>query len=209
MQEPTPKETALSIVLSSRSYGPSAVVKRTPTPKIETKSFRELFCASLELQPVVAAPAPGETATPSNTKAYDIKGNNSKDTSTQIERSTKSTLSISSGEPIDSSKGSKTLRSSRWAKDDTMVDCELKTLKCSRWAGYDQKDAPRRMVTNTKPFQQNTIRYTRKTPKNLRWAKDGWKEAPLEPPRVNFDWEEFEREVKENNLKTLKDSRWA
>ncbi|KAI0864853.1 hypothetical protein F4860DRAFT_463603 [Xylaria cubensis] len=197
--QPIPKETALSIVLSSRSYGPSTVVESTPTPRVEAKTFRELFCASLQNEP---APSPGRTNTSGNTQGYSIKSNNTKDTGTQTEGSTESVLPIAQEDPSHNPGNSKTTKATRWADDNTHVDYELKALYSSR--SCDQKDAPRRMRT----YRGKTRHYSKRE-RNQRWAQDEFKEAPQEPPRVNFDWKEFEREVRENNLKTLKDSRWA
>ncbi|TRX95699.1 hypothetical protein FHL15_003253 [Xylaria flabelliformis] len=182
--QPTPKETALSIVLSSRSYGSATVIQSTPTPRVAHKSFRERFCASLEIEP---APAPRETATSGNTQGYSIKSNNNtKDAGTQTERSTESVLPIAQEDPSHIPDNSKTTKATRWTEDKTNVDYEHRKL-----------------------FQPGKFRNYSKKKRNQRWAQAEFREAPQEPPRVNFDWKEFEREVRENNLKTLKDSRWA
>ncbi|KAI0450986.1 hypothetical protein F5B21DRAFT_528312 [Xylaria acuta] len=200
MQERPSKETALSVVLSSRSYGSSTVLE-TRVPSVEARNVRKLFCESLKVEPVAApalalAPASGATVTAGNTRDVGTK--------TEDTRS-KPALAVAPGEPVQSSKAPKTLKDSRWAKDDTKANCELQTLKWSRWAERNQKDAPQHMDINKRPPRQISTGHNNKT----RWAKDEEKEVQPEPPRVNFDWEEFEREVKENNLKTLKDSRWA
>ncbi|KAI8948610.1 hypothetical protein F4801DRAFT_556317 [Xylaria longipes] len=211
MQKVTPKEeTALSVVLSFRSYRSSPVVK-TPAPIKETKSFRDRFCESLEREPVAAlAPVPAPTPIAEvTTTASGIK-----DIGIQTERF-QPTLIATPKEPVYSSKTPRTLKDSRWASDDAKVVCQPKPLKSSRWAGHDRTDTTSRTNTNKqfqgkKPFRGNHTQFnSSKTLKDSRWAKHEEKEAPSEPPRVNFDWEEFEREVKENNLKTLKDSRWA
>ncbi|KAI0870430.1 hypothetical protein GGS24DRAFT_510955 [Hypoxylon argillaceum] len=72
----------------------------------------------------------------------------------------------------------------------------LKTLKDSRWADKDEKEE-----------KEGKYAKEEKHMKHKKHEKE--EEKPREPPLVIFDWEEFNREVKENNLKTLKDSRWA
>ncbi|KAH8166865.1 hypothetical protein CIB48_g1404 [Xylaria polymorpha] len=167
MQERTVKGTVFSIALSIRSHGASPLVE-TPVAIAESNRFCELFCATLQLEPL----APEE--------------------------------------PAHSPEAPKALKDSRWAKDDIMAKVKVKpnTLHRSSKGRYDQKDGTKhtngdRKELAHKRFLRGTSR--RNTTREVRDEK----EAPPEPPRVNFNWEEFEREVKENNLKTLKDSRWA
>ncbi|KAI0471395.1 hypothetical protein F4859DRAFT_515609 [Xylaria cf. heliscus] len=99
----------------------------------------------------------------------------------------------------------KTLKDSRWAQDNPKVEGEQSAPEFARMVEKHHRSFRRHWNNaDQKQFQRNT-----NVPKNPRHANTEEKEAPPEPPRVIFDWEEFNREVKENNWKTLKDSRWA
>ncbi|KAI0551507.1 hypothetical protein F4679DRAFT_582345 [Xylaria curta] len=221
--ESIPKETALSIILSSRSYGDP--IKCTPTTKVERKSFREIFCASLQPQ-TTSTPSettiPIETSTPSETQ-----GISTKDVDTQTHRSTEPVLPIAPEDPVRNLEHS--------TEGSTNVDYDPQTSYRTRHyetqplyrprgldrpRGFDQTRAfnqinyPRmitdkRMRKQFEQFQQGKGRYHHKKEKNPHWVQDECKEPQPEPRRLNFDWDEFNREVEENNLKTLKDSRWA
>ncbi len=87
---------------------------------------------------------------------------------------------------------------------DNVAEHGFKTLKDSRWA---KEDAPPAQMAER---QRRRNRTTRRPKKESGWAKDE-EEAPQhqDPPRLLMDMDEFKREIARYNLKTLKDSRWA
>ncbi|KAI3339502.1 hypothetical protein F4824DRAFT_455537 [Ustulina deusta] len=111
----------------------------------------------------------------------------------------------------------KTLQDSRWAKDDPQGGQHSSAQRDSRRANVFRDAPPERnpargnaekKFRRKKDPRRDVAEHDCKTPtKNQRWAKED--EAPRELPRVHVDKEEFSRDVAEDNLKTLKDSRWA
>lgn len=112
----------------------------------------------------------------------------------------------------------KTLQDSRWAKDDLQGGGQHSRAQRDSRRADVFGDAPpernpargnaERKFRRKKDPRRDVAEHDPKTPtKNQRWAKED--EAPRELPRVHVDKEEFSRDVAEDNLKTLKDSRWA
>ncbi|KAI1742754.1 hypothetical protein F4680DRAFT_445788 [Xylaria scruposa] len=200
--ESTPNETALSIILSSRSYG--TPIRSIPTPKAETKGFRELFCASLEPQPT---PPPSQTTTSSNTQ-----GNSTKHADTRTERSTEPVLPVAPEDPVRNlPENSKTMKPARWTDRSTNVNNRYRGLG---QINYVHLATNKRLRKRFERVQQDIDEYYRKEEEEHQLLQDLREgnfemEPQPEPRRLNFDWDEFNREVEENNLKTLKDSRWA
>ncbi|KAI0813681.1 hypothetical protein GGR55DRAFT_702721 [Xylaria sp. FL0064] len=108
----------------------------------------------------------------------------------------------------------KTLKNSRWAGDDAQDDEHSKHFKAFVPTGNDVK-GPSRNQSWAEPekrkqgkrgkWRNGSGRYTLKTQKDSQQTKDEEEETP----RLLMDMEEFKRDVKKYNLKTLKDSRWA
>ncbi|KAI1351943.1 hypothetical protein F5Y01DRAFT_101628 [Xylaria sp. FL0043] len=112
----------------------------------------------------------------------------------------------------------KTLKDSRWAKDNSQDDKHSEYSRDSVSSRNDFK-GPSRSQSCGEPEKRNqrkkgkwrngSGRHRHKTQKNPRQTKEEDEETPREPPRLLMDMEEFERDVEKYNLKTLKDSRWA
>ncbi|KAI1274246.1 hypothetical protein F5Y07DRAFT_401536 [Xylaria sp. FL0933] len=112
----------------------------------------------------------------------------------------------------------KTLKDSRWAKDNSQDNEHSEYSRDSVSSGNDFK-GPSRSQSRGEPEKRNqrkkgksrhgSGRHSHKTQKNPRQTKEEEEETPREPPRLLMDMEEFKKDVEKYNLKTLKDSRWA
>ncbi|KAK5630258.1 hypothetical protein RRF57_005973 [Xylaria bambusicola] len=205
-----------------RRHSPARVTESTLR---EFQSFRERLCSSLDSEPVAATQAPTvTTATTASSNAIEIprlaESTLSVTTSRterddgaepeQVQHATESLESMdldSDNEKPNNDKSIhklKRLNDSQWAKEGSILTCTLKTLPSTT--------ANTNSNTTTSPSQPRT-----QTPKQRRRGGrvSGRSKKEAEDPhreytmRINMDMEEFQREVEELGLKTLKDSRWA
>ncbi|KAI3339503.1 hypothetical protein F4824DRAFT_508299 [Ustulina deusta] len=210
-EESTTKEMTALAILVSRRHSRNPVTP--PAPAAERKTFREIFCSRLAPEPAVVTPSPplatSGTATPSNAgpepkpiaarkpsePTQPLAG---PDIAAQEEPTHGVRLHEMSDPPRQNVDKEEALG------QDNVAEHGFKTLKDSRWA---KEDAPPAQMAER---QRRRNRTTRRPKKESGWAKDE-EEAPQhqDPPRLLMDMDEFKREIARYNLKTLKDSRWA
>ncbi|KAI0973678.1 hypothetical protein F4678DRAFT_459164 [Xylaria arbuscula] len=196
----TPKaETTALAILAARRDSPKPIARNTPTKT--TMSFRDIFCSSLVPEPAVVS---SPVTTKSTGVCYDIKSYGIPERGFETVQDPRCRKEDPKPNAVEHSQ-KKTLKDSRWAKEDHTLDkseSRPKTLQDSRWA----REALPSVQTDKKRHNRNFHKRQRSTTQEPRCCGS---EAPRGPPPVLMDREEFEREVAQYGLKTLKDSRWA
>ncbi|KAF2962694.1 hypothetical protein GQX73_g10881 [Xylaria multiplex] len=188
------ENTALAIRASLRSstLPPAAIAAPVGNPK----SFRDIFCRSLEPKsvavPSVSIPITAESniTTPVRRTQSVIASATTALTTQHAEKKPARCLRVL--EKFDPAH----LNVDREEFEQDIAEYGLKTLKHSRWAEDDG--------THRTGYRRNSRGYEQKKLKNAHRTEEN-----IDLPRVHFDVEEFKRDVAKYGLKTLKDSRWA
>ncbi|KAI0532627.1 hypothetical protein GGR58DRAFT_517574 [Xylaria digitata] len=188
------KNTALAIRASLRSSTPPPTT--IPTPAENPKSFRDIFCHSLEPQPVAVPSAPIPITAPVRHNQPFITSTHSFTTRDAEKEPARRPRVLGKFDPT-------RLNVDREEFEQDVVEYGLKTLKHSRWA-EDDMSIPLSSNTRKIRYRRNRRGYVPKTHENAHRTEDN-----VDLPRVHFDVEEFKRDVAKYGLKTLKDSRWA
>ncbi|KAI1293225.1 hypothetical protein F5Y03DRAFT_374554 [Xylaria venustula] len=232
------ENTALALAIRRCQRDSATPICVPPPPRNrETRTFRELFIASLVDKPAtshestVPALSPATITDKAPSDAIKVA------TPQRVfEKFDAPRLNVDKEEFRQDVKeyGLRTLKDSRWAKNgareehrpeaprdspgktsDPQYDF-LPALRGSGPANSIGRDTSKQnppYVKTERKFQpkkqsgRDGPKYNGKTPRKFQGIQEH--ETPREPPRLLMDKEEFARDVEKYNLKTLKDSRWA